>query len=65
MQAHIQDLNVGFSIVIPVYNEADNIPELETRLTRVMSDLGSSYELVFVDDGSLDRSLAMLRVIGK
>ena len=45
------------SIVVPVYNEEDNISELYRRLTDVMSGLGAQYEIIFVDDGSTDRSL--------
>jgi glycosyltransferase involved in cell wall biosynthesis len=52
---------VEFSIVVPIYNEEDNIPELHRRLTEVMIDLGEPYELVFVDDGSRDRSLDLLQ----
>ena len=52
---------IEFSIVIPIYNEEENIPELHRRLTEVMIDLEEPYELVFVDDGSRDRSLDLLR----
>jgi undecaprenyl-phosphate 4-deoxy-4-formamido-L-arabinose transferase len=48
------------SVVVPVYNEEGNLPELLTRLTAVMDGLGRPYELVFVDDGSRDRSLEIL-----
>ena len=51
---------VELSIVVPVYNEDSVLPELYERLKRVCDDLGKSYELVFVDDGSLDRSFAIL-----
>ena len=47
--------------MLPVYNEESNIHELCRRLTAVMDGLHDSYELVFVDDGSRDRSLSMLR----
>ena len=49
------------SVVIPVYNEADNLPELLRRLTNVLTQVGSPYEIVFVDDGSHDESVATLR----
>jgi undecaprenyl-phosphate 4-deoxy-4-formamido-L-arabinose transferase len=48
------------SVVIPVYNEAANIPTLWTRLSAVMENLGRPWEVVFVDDGSADDSLRML-----
>jgi glycosyltransferase involved in cell wall biosynthesis len=49
------------SIVLPVCNEEENIPELHKRLTAVMCDGGLSYEIIFVDDGSTDGSAAQLR----
>jgi undecaprenyl-phosphate 4-deoxy-4-formamido-L-arabinose transferase len=48
------------SVVVPVYNEEGNLPELLSRLLAVMDGLGRPYELVFVDDGSRDRSLPIL-----
>jgi dolichol-phosphate mannosyltransferase len=42
------------SIVVPLYNEADNIPELHRRVSEALQDSGESYELVLVDDGSRD-----------
>src|SRR5262245_52319860 len=48
------------SVVVPVYNEEGSLPELVSRLTAVMDGLGRPYELVFVDDGSRDRSLEIL-----
>jgi undecaprenyl-phosphate 4-deoxy-4-formamido-L-arabinose transferase len=48
------------SVVVPVYNEEANLPELIARLTAVMDGLGRPYELLFVDDGSRDRSLEIL-----
>jgi undecaprenyl-phosphate 4-deoxy-4-formamido-L-arabinose transferase len=49
------------SIVIPVYNEAENLEALFTRLTAVLDRLGRTYEIVFTNDGSRDNSLALLR----
>src|SRR5215510_12454937 len=45
---------------IPVYNEVEVLPVLYNRLTRVMEGLGDSYEIIFVNDGSTDGSLALL-----
>lgn len=56
-----EDQAVGYSIVIPVFNEEDNIPELYQRLTAVMQGLGASYEIILVDDGSNDRSFPMMK----
>lgn len=51
-----KDKNLQISIVVPFYNEEDNIEELYEQLTRVLKGLGVSYELIFIDDGSTDRS---------
>ncbi|MFA0889406.1 MAG: glycosyltransferase [Synergistales bacterium] len=48
------------SVVIPVYNEEESLPALFERLMPVMENLGRSYEVVFINDGSRDRSLALL-----
>ena len=53
------------SVVVPVYNEEGNLPELIQRLSAVMDGLGRSYELVFVDDGSRDRSLEILEAAAR
>ncbi|HEV2666605.1 MAG TPA: glycosyltransferase family 2 protein, partial [Blastocatellia bacterium] len=52
-----------YSIVVPFHNEEENLPLLYQRLTNVMEELGEDYELVFVDDGSVDRTPAILREI--
>jgi undecaprenyl-phosphate 4-deoxy-4-formamido-L-arabinose transferase len=49
------------TIVIPVYNEEQVLPQLFERLYPALDALGRSYELVFVNDGSRDRSVALLR----
>jgi undecaprenyl-phosphate 4-deoxy-4-formamido-L-arabinose transferase len=49
------------SVVIPVYNEEESLPALFARLYPALDALGSTYEVLFVNDGSQDRSAAMLR----
>lgn len=49
------------SIVIPVFNEEENLQTLHSRLTRTLTEQGLDYEIVFVDDGSQDQSPEMLR----
>jgi undecaprenyl-phosphate 4-deoxy-4-formamido-L-arabinose transferase len=49
------------SIVIPVYNEELNLPTLFQRLYPVLDALGRSYEIVFTNDGSHDRSIELLK----
>jgi polyisoprenyl-phosphate glycosyltransferase len=51
------------SLVLPIFNEEPVIPQLHARLQEFLSRLGLDAEVVFVDDGSKDRSLAMLRAI--
>lgn len=53
----------SFSIVIPVYEEEGNLRQLHRRLTRTMEDLARPYEVIFVNDGSEDGTLACLRAI--
>ena len=49
------------SIVIPVFNEADNLEPLVELIHQAMASLTDSYEILFVDDGSTDRTLATLK----
>ena len=49
------------SIVIPVYNEEANLPRLLPRLVPVLEGMGRPWEVVFVDDGSRDRSIDFLK----
>lgn len=55
------DREMMISLVIPVYNEEANLPRLIERLRSVMQTTGRSYEIVFVDDGSRDNSLSVLK----
>ena len=47
---------MDISVVIPLYNEEESIPELYAWIERVMKANGYSYEVIFVNDGSTDRS---------
>ena len=51
---------VSLSIIVPIYNEEAVIPELYKRITGVMDEIGASWELVCINDGSRDRSVEML-----
>jgi glycosyltransferase involved in cell wall biosynthesis len=48
------------SIVVPVYNEEEGLPDLHARLVAALADLPGGYELVYVDDGSRDRSAEII-----
>ncbi len=58
MQKHVA--RPVFSIVVPIWNEEQVIPELYRRVVDVMTRAGESWELICVNDGSRDRSLQML-----
>lgn len=47
---------MDISIVVPLYNEAESLPELAAWIKRVMDENGFSYEIIFVNDGSTDSS---------
>ena len=49
------------SLIIPVYNEEENLRDLYSEITRSLSGLTCPWELVLVDDGSTDSSLAVIR----
>ena len=49
-----------YSVVVPAYNEQEVINETYKRLTAVMQDMGEAYELVFVNDGSKDKTAELI-----
>jgi glycosyltransferase involved in cell wall biosynthesis len=51
------------SIVIPLYNEEENVRELHSRLKPVLDSIGDEYEIIFIDDGSTDNTLSLLQEI--
>ncbi len=51
------------SVVIPLYNEEENVAELHRRVKSAMDGTGKEYEVIFVDDGSTDRTLPLLQEI--
>ena len=53
------------SVVLPIYNEEKNIPQLFSRLTETLSALPYEYEIIAVDDGSRDGSFEALRSVAK
>jgi glycosyltransferase involved in cell wall biosynthesis len=52
---------INLSVVIPVFNEEENIAELSSRLAEVCRSLGKSYEVLYVDDGSKDGTLEAIK----
>src|SRR2546429_2750921 len=59
------DSSIQYSIVVPFFNEQENIPPLYMKLTEVMDGIGEPYELVFVDDGSKDDTFKVLAEIDR
>ncbi|MFM2269046.1 MAG: hypothetical protein RL757_2487 [Bacteroidota bacterium] len=55
--------NLDISLVIPLLNEAESLPELEAWIDRVMKAHGFSYEIIFVDDGSTDASWSLIEAM--
>jgi glycosyltransferase involved in cell wall biosynthesis len=51
------------SIILPIYNEAENIPLLYDELVPVLESIGRSFEIIAVDDGSRDNSFALLAAL--
>jgi len=56
---------MDISVVIPLYNEAESLPELTSWIAKVMKENGFSYEIVFVDDGSKDNSWQIIEGLKK
>jgi glycosyltransferase involved in cell wall biosynthesis/Flp pilus assembly protein TadD len=55
--------NVSLSIVVPVYNEEENLPVLKKELSAALKTLKQEYEIIFIDDGSTDTSREVLTSI--
>ena len=53
------------SFVVPVFNEEENIDEFHRRLTQVMAPLPYDYEILFIDDGSKDRTSQLIRELAE
>lgn len=54
-----------FTIIAPVYNEVESLPELYKQVCRVMDSIGEAWELVLVDDGCTDGSTDVIRVLAE
>jgi glycosyltransferase involved in cell wall biosynthesis len=52
--------NLALSVILPVFNEAENLEPLTEDLLSALEETGRSHEIIFVDDGSTDRSLEVL-----
>jgi polyisoprenyl-phosphate glycosyltransferase len=54
-----------FSIIAPIFNETESLPELQRRITEVMNKTGEPWEMVLVDDGSTDGSTTLIQELAK
>ena len=58
-------MKITYSIIAPIYNEIDNLPELYRRVKEVMDSTAEPWELILVDDGSTDGSTDSIRALAR
>ena len=58
-------MKITYSIIAPIYNEKENLPELQRRVIEVMDSTHEPWELILVDDGSTDGSTDIIRELAK
>ena len=63
MSPTVQDSPVSYSVVVPVFNEEGNVEAMAARVIAAMERIGEPFELLFVDDGSRDRTPELLRAV--
>ncbi len=56
---------MDISVIVPLYNEAESLPELAAWIAHVMEENKFSYEVLFVDDGSTDKSWQVIEALGR
>lgn len=56
---------MNISVIVPLYNEEESLPELEAWIRRVMNENGFTYEIVMVDDGSKDKSWQVVEKLSR
>ena len=56
---------IQISVIVPVFNEQESLPELNNWISRVMNDHGFSYEIIFINDGSTDDSWRVITVLSE
>ncbi len=56
-----EEYPVDISVVVPLFNEEESLPELQSWIDRVMKENGFTYEVIYVNDGSTDRSWDVIR----
>ena len=58
-------INPAITVVVPVFNEKESLPELYRRMSEALDSLGETWELILVDDGSQDGSTEIIRQLAK
>src|SRR4026208_331717 len=58
-------MKITYSVIAPIFNEKENLPDLHRRITDVMESTGEAWELILVDDGSTDGSTDLIRELAK
>jgi len=58
-----EDSRLDLSIVVPLYNEAENVELLHSRIQPVLEKMSKSYEIIYIDDGSKDQTYQLLKQI--
>ena len=58
-------MKITYSIIVPIYNEKENLPVLHRRITEVLNSTGEPWELILVDDGSTDGSTDIIRELAQ
>jgi glycosyltransferase involved in cell wall biosynthesis len=60
-----EETPLSYSVVVPLYNEQENVPQLYVKIIDVMDAVGEPYEIVFIDDGSKDGTFRQLSEIAR
>ena len=63
MSTPVSEHGITYSVVVPVFNEEGNVEALASRVLATMEALGAPFELLLVDDGSVDRTPELLRML--
>ncbi|HEY5903127.1 MAG TPA: glycosyltransferase family 2 protein, partial [Anaerolineales bacterium] len=58
-------MKITYSIIAPIYNENENLPELYRRVKETMDSTGEPWELILVDDGSTDGSTEQISALSR
>ena len=56
---------MDISVIVPLYNEAESLPELERWIGRVMEENSFTYEILFINDGSTDSSWQVIKELSQ